>query len=138
MTIYAFAIVIHSIGDETHLRLDQRYPLKELTEVYENENHQGKLNLNNFHGMKLYQNVTINLQKEQFQCAENFKKDSSRRRFNHIIKDYQGFYAISFFFRKKYINIYLKGGDLDLFNNLIEKLPKTIQTSSWKMVLVFN
>ena len=40
------------------------------------ENHQGKLNLNNFHGMKLYQNVTINLQKEQFQCAENFKKET--------------------------------------------------------------
>lgn len=133
LTIYAFAIVIHSIGDETHLRLDQRYPLKELTEVYESRKPPRKTELKQLSWDEVISKCDYKFAKRAVSMCRKFQEgDSSRRRFNHIIKDYQGFYAISFFFRKKYINIYLKGGDLDLFNNLIEKLPKTIQTSSWR------
>ena len=32
----------------------------------------------------------------------------------------------------KHVNIYLKGGDEDLFETLLGKLPTTIQTGSWR------
>lgn len=134
VTIYAFAIVIHSIGDETHLRLDQRYPLKELTEVYESRKKLSeKTELKQLSWDEVILKCDYKFAKRAVSMCRKFQEgDSSRRRFNHIIKNYQGFYAISFFFRQKYINIYLKGGDLDLFNKLIDKLPKTIQTNSWR------
>ena len=63
-------------------------------------------------------------------CHKFQDGDPSRKRFIRVIKNYQGFDAITFFFRKKYINIYLKGGDEDLFNSILNQIPKTVQTSS--------
>ena len=134
ITIYAFAIVTHTIGDETHLRFDQRYPLKELTEVYESRK---KTTVRNELKKLSWEDVISSCEykfaeKAVTMCRKFQDGDPSRKRFIHVIKNFQGFDAITFFFRRKYINIYLKGGDEDLFNYILNKIPKTVQTSSWR------
>ena len=118
ITIYAFAIVTHTIGDETHLRFDQRYPLKELTEVYESRK---KTTVRNELKKLSWEDVISSCEykfaeKAVTMCRKFQDGDPSRKRFIHVIKNFQGFDAITFFFRRKYINIYLKGGDEDVFN----------------------
>ena len=61
-------------------------------------------------------------------CRKFQEGDPSRKRFIHIVKDYQDFSAITFFFRRKHVNVYLKGGDEDIFSKLLEKLPHSIQS----------
>ena len=134
ITIYAFAIVTHTIGDETNLRFDQRYPLKELTEVYESRK---KTSVRSELKKLSWEDVISSCEykfaeKAVAMCRKFQDGDPSRKRFIHVIKNYQGFDAITFFFRMKYINIYLKGGDEDLFNSILNKIPKTVQTSSWR------
>jgi len=50
------------------------------------------------------------------------------------VKEFEGFQELSFMFRRKHVNVYLKGGNEELFEELINKLPQTIsdKTGSWR------
>jgi len=134
ITIQAFSINTHPIEDEIHFRFEQKYPLKELTEVYESrKKYNVKSELKKLTWEDVISSCEYTFAKRAISMCKEFQEgDASRKRFIHIIKNYQNFYAITFFFRRKHINIYLKGGDKDLFNSLLEKLPTTIQTGSWR------
>ena len=136
ITIYAFAIDVHNVQGETHLRFEQRYPLKELTEVYDSRKKAPiKQELKRLTWEDVIASCEYNFAKQAVSMCRKFQEgDPSRKRFIHIIKEYQGFDAITFFFRRKHVNIYLKGGDDDLFNLLIDKLPISAhaKTGSWR------
>lgn len=134
INIYAFAIVTHPIGEEIHLRFDQRYPLRELTEVYESRKKQTiKHELKQLSWEDVIATCEYDFaEKAISMCRKLQTGDASRKRFIHLLKDYQGFFAITMFFRRKHINIYLKGGSDEDFNTLINKLPESIQTGSWR------
>ena len=136
ITVYAFAINAHNVEGETHLRFEQRFPLKELTDVYDSRKKK-----TNGHDLKqLTWKEVISTCEYSFaekaitMCRSLQEGDPSRKRFVRFIKDYEGFQAISFFFRRKYLNIYLTGGDEVVFENLISKLPASIssKTGSWQ------
>ncbi|MDC0158474.1 hypothetical protein OAI47_01840 [Rhodospirillaceae bacterium] len=132
--IYAFALKVHPSGEETHLSFEQKYPLKELTEAYDSrKNRNSKSELKRLSWEDVISTCEYTFAERAITMCKQFQEgDPSRKRFIHIIKDYHGFDAITFFFRRRHINIYLKGGDNDLFETLLTTLPKTIQTGSWR------
>lgn len=132
--IYAFAIDVHNVENETHLRFEQRYPLKELTDVYDSRKKRNiKNELKQLSWEQVIESCEYEFARQAISMCRQFQEgDPSRKRFIHIIKDFEGFFAITFFFRRKHVNIYLKGGDEDLFETLLGKLPSTIQTRSWR------
>jgi hypothetical protein len=134
LTIYALSLKIHPIEDEIHLSFEQRYPLKELTEVYDSRKKKNsKRELKQLSWEDVISSCKYTFAKRAISMCRQFQEgDASRKRFIHIIKDYQGFVAITFFFRRKHINIYLRGGDEDLFDTLLKRLPTTVQTGTWR------
>jgi|TARA_B100000686_G_C16640633_1_gene889895 hypothetical protein len=134
ITIYAFSIETHSLENDTHLRFEQRYPLKELTEVYDSRKKaKNKTELKKLSWDDVISKCDYNFAKRAVTMCRKIKEgDPSRKRFVHIAQNYQDFDRISIFFRRGYVNIYLKGGDNNIFNSLLEKLPNTIQTGSWR------
>ena len=136
ITIYAFAIDVHNVEGETHLRFEQRYPLKELTDVYESR----KKRADKPELKQLSWNDVISTCEYSFaeraisMCRLLQEGDPSRKRFVRIVKEFEGFQELSFMFRRKHVNVYLKGGNEELFEELINKLPQTIsdKTGSWR------
>ena len=136
ISIYAFAIDAHNVEGETHLRFEQRYPLKELTDVYDSRKKRGnKTELKQLSWEDVVSTCEYSFAKRAIDMCRTFQEgDPSRKRFIHIVKDFEGFQAITFFFRRKHVNIYLKGGDQDKFDSLIAKLPNSVasKTGSWR------
>lgn len=136
VSIYAFAIAVHNVEGETHLRFEQRYPLRELTDVYESR----KKRANKPDLKQLSWNDVISTCEYPFaeraisMCRSLQEGDPSRKRFVRIAKEFEGFQEVSFMFRRKHVNVYLKGGSGELFEMLISKLPGSIaaKTGSWR------
>ena len=136
ITIYAFAIDAHNVQGETHLRFEQRYPLKELTDVYDSRKKNSvKQELKQLSWEDVISSCEYEFAERAVLMCRKFQEgDPSRKRFIHIVKDFQNFSAITFFFRRKHVNIYLKGGDENTFTKLLEQLPHSIQSKigSWR------
>ncbi len=134
ISIYAFAIDAHNVLGETHLRFEQRYPLKELTDVYDSrKKRKVKHELKQLSWEEVISSCEYSFAENAISMCRRFQEgDPSRKRFVNIIKDYQGFQAISFFFRQKYLNVYLTGGDAEVFEELLQKLPNSIRSGSWR------
>ena len=136
VTIYAFAIDVHNVEGDTHLRFEQRFPLKELTDVYDSR----KKRRNNTELKQLTWDDVISTCEYSFaekaikMCRTFQEGDPSRKRFIHIVKDFEALYAITFFFRRKHVIVYLKGGDQEAFEHLVSKLPASLasKTGSWR------
>ena len=134
ISIYAFALDVHTDGDNTYFHVDQRYPLKELTEVYESRkktNSQSKLKSLTWE--EVIDSCEYSFSRKAIEmCLRIQDGDPSRKRFIHILKRFCGFDAMTFFFRRKYVNIYLKKGSDESFNEILQNLPSNIQYGSWK------
>ena len=136
ITIYAFAIHAHKFEGDTYLRFEQRYPLKELTDVYDSRKKRTvKHELKQLTWEDVISSCDYSFANRAVSMCRKFQNgDPSRKRFVHIVKDYQGFQAISFYFRRKHVNVYLIGGDEEIFEILIQNLPTSIRskTNSWR------
>ena len=139
ISVYAFAINTHHTDNEVHLGFEQRYPLRELTEVYDHRKNVKKSKIKELSWDDVISKCEYDFAKKAINMCKKIKEgEPSRKRFVHILKDFQGFNWMSFLFRRKYINIYLVGGDQEIFNRLVKKLPTTIQTGSWKRGFWFH
>jgi len=134
ISIYAFALDVHTDDENTYFHVDQRYPLKELTEVYESRkktNSERKLKT-------LTWEEVINSCEYSFSrkaidmCLTIHDGDPSRKRFIRLLKEFSGFEALTFFFRRKYVNIYLVKGSEESFDEIVKSLSSNIQYGSWK------
>ena len=136
IAIYAFAIDVHNVEGETHLRFEQRYPLKELTDVYESRKKRAdKPELKQLSWDDVISTCEYSFAERAISMCRLLQDgDPSRKRFVRIVKEFEGFQELSFMFRRKYVNVYLKGGNEELFEELITKLPRTIsdKTGSWR------
>lgn len=107
--ITAFAINLHKIDKSIMFDIEQRYPLKELSETYESRRKKAYI-------QKSESNITWNdiIPKLKYSfgakaielCLKFQQGDPKRRRFGTIRSNYDGFKWISINFRENYINLY--------------------------------
>jgi len=112
--ITAFAINLHKIGNEKFLTLEQSYPLKALTDVYEIRGKAKRKSRSNKAEEITWDDVLPKLEysfarKGIELCSKIRAGEPSRRRFGSIRTNFDGFTWVSINFRRKYINVYLKG-----------------------------
>ena len=135
ISTYAFSIVLHQNNNELLMTVDQRYPLKELEDVYEPRKKKRR---------KTEPTTDISWDDVIAQCEYGFAAraiemcrkiksgDPSRKRFSHFLAPFDKFDYISFFFRNKYVNVYLTGPhDVDI-EYIKNKFKTDIKVSSWK------
>ena len=138
--ISAFAISLHKMGEHHFLDIEQRYPLKELSDAFEARSRRVKRK-----SQKPKVEWSDVLPKLQYPFAERgielCKKiqdgDPPRRRFGRIRMNHDGFSWISLNFREKYINVYL-GGDFENAQELLQsKFNDPITVNTWRDGLSF-
>lgn len=136
VTIYAFAIDVHNVEGDTHLRFEQKFPLKELADVYDSrKKRRNKTELKQLTWDDVVSTCEYSFAEKAIKMCRTFQEgDASRKRFIHIVKDFEALYTVTFFFRRKHVNVYLKGGDQEAFDNLVSKLPASLasKTGSWR------
>jgi len=133
--ITAFTISLHKLGEETFLTLDQRYPLRDLADSYEvRRKHKAKKRPQDD---VTWEDVLPTLE-YQFAgrgielCSRIRAGNPARRRFGSLRSDYDGFSWISINFRRKYINVYLKG-DFDGAQDLIQgHFEEQLNIGTWR------
>jgi hypothetical protein len=132
--ITAFAVSINKLEKQYFVNFEQRLPLKELADVYEERGPRSKPK----RGKKeiTWEDVIPKLKykfgKRAIKLCKTIKDgDASRRRFGNIRSNYDGYKWISINFREKYLNIYLKGKPEDAEHKLQERFSSKIEISQW-------
>ncbi len=135
VNITAFAIALYSMEDEMFLSLEQRYPLKELSDAYEmrGTGRKTKKQKDEVEWSDVLPKLQYPFAERGIELCQKIKAgDASRRRFGLIRRNYDGFTWISLNFRQKYINVYLKGkfeGDQDF---LKKKFREPVTMNTWR------
>ena len=110
--ISAFSLAMHKLGDQTILALDQRYPLKDLADVYEVRRHRrtGTEAKDEITWEAVIPKLDYSFAKRGIELCSRIKAgEPARRRFGSIRTNFDGFSWLSINFRRKYINVYIKG-----------------------------
>jgi len=133
--ISAYAMDLHKAGDDTFLTLEQRYPLKDLADTYDSR-------IKRKRGRSGKKDVTWDevLPKLEYSfaargiklCSSIRTGDPSRRRFGSIRTNYDQFNWISINFRRKYLNVYLKGDFDGAEELLVSKFSDPITVNTWR------
>ena len=136
LNISAFALNLHSLNGQTFIDLDQRYPLRELSDAYESRKAKKggqSRKLLNVSWDDVIPKLAYPFGKTGIEmCLKHNQGDASRRRFSSIRTNFQGFTWITINFRAKYINVYMKGvfdGDHELINS---KFTDAVELSRWR------
>lgn len=133
--ITAFAVSLHKMGDQTFISLDQRYPLKDLADSYEERRRRKDRK-------RPKQDVTWDdvlptleypfAQRGIQLCSRIRSGEPARRRFGSLRCNYDGFTWISINFRRKYINVYLKGDFEGAQERLQSYFKDEITINTWR------
>ena len=140
--ITAFAINLHKIGNEKFLTLEQSYPLKALTDVYEIRGKAKRKSRSSKAEEITWDDVLPKLEysfarKGIELCSKIRAGEPSRRRFGSIRTNFDGFTWVSINFRRKYINVYLKGDFEGMHEHLLEIFENEISLNTWRDGLSF-
>jgi len=140
--ISAFSISIHKMGAEKFLTLEQSYPLKALTDMYEIRGKSKRKTRSNISSSITWEEVLPKLEysfaKKGIElCSRIRVGEPSRRRFGSIRTNFDGFSWVSVNFRKKYINVYLKGSFEGDQEYLLEQFQNEISINTWRDGLSF-
>jgi len=136
LNINAFALTLHSLNEQTFIDLDQRYPLRELSDAYEirkaKKSGQSR-KLKDVSWDDVIPKLTYPFAKAGVDiCLTHNQGDPSRRRFSSIRTNFEGFTWITLSFRTKYINVYMKGvfdGDHEFISS---KFTDPVELSRWR------
>ncbi len=133
--ISAFSLSIHKLGADIVIHFNQRYPLKELTDVYDVRNKRKEISKNksNIDWEDVLPKLKYSFAKRGIELCKKFRTgDPSRRRFGRVRTNYDGFDWISLNFREKYINVYLKSAEENSEEVLRSKFKDDVEISSWR------
>ena len=111
LSITAYSVEVHNNENDSFLSFDQKYPLPELSELYEARAQRKKNKKSESHVTweTLLPAFSYPFAREALEaCQEIMPGEPNRRRFVHIIKSKDVFKNISVNFRKKYLNIYTR------------------------------
>jgi len=134
LNISAFAVEIHKLHGESFLSFRQRYPLKELSDIYEVRRPKRKQPTDTD---LTWDDIIPKLDypfadKGISLCLKHRQGDPKRRRFGNIRRNYDGFKWISINFRKKYVNIYTGVGKEYGIGRIKELLGDDHEITEWK------
>jgi hypothetical protein len=134
LDITAFSVRLHRIGDQIILATEQRFPLKELDEVYDSR--RKRRTQKKEHDDIGWEDIIPKLQytfaRKGIELCKKFKSgDASRRRFGNIRKNWDGLDWITVSFREKYINVYIGGSIENMAELLQSKFSDAIEISTW-------
>lgn len=134
LDITAFAVSLNKLEKQLFVSFDQRLPLKELADVYEERGLRGnsKINTNEITWDEV-------IPKLQYKFGERAIKlftaekigEPSRRRIGGIRKKFEDFDRISINFRTKYINVYITGKPNNAEKILRSKFTSKVEISEW-------
>ena len=141
LDITAFAVSIHKLDGQIFVNFEQRLPLKELVDVYEERGRKARIKTSK--PSETWEDVFPKLKynfaaKALAFCRKEKEGDPSRRRFIAFRSNFQGFEVISINFRYKYLNIYIKGKPENAEELLKSKFSSEIEISSWQGGYSFN
>lgn len=139
--ITAFAVSLHKLSDQIFVNLEQRLPLKELTDIYEERGirKKSKQPVKDIGWDDVIPKLQYTFGKRAVElCLREKEGDPSRRRFVGFRSNYDGFDWISINFREKYMNIYIKGISENAERTLQEKFSSEIVLSTWAKGYSFN
>ena len=134
LDIKAFSVGLHRIENQMILSTEQRFPLKELDEVYDTR---GRKRIQKEERDDIdWDDVIPKLQYSYAHrgvdlCRRIKNGEPSRRRFGSIRKDWDGFDWISINFRARYINVYIGGSFENMSEFLQSKVSEPIAISTW-------
>lgn len=105
LNISAYAVEIHTLQGESFLSFRQRYPLKELSDLYESRRRKIK-SQTEITWDEMIPKLEYSFAKNAIDlCLKKNQGDPKRRRFT-VKRNFQGFKWISVNFRRKYVNVY--------------------------------
>lgn len=133
--ITAFSVSMHKLTDQLFVHFDQRLPLKELSDVYEERGKRSKKQSTKEE--ITWEEVLPKLQypfalKALEACRKLKEGDPNRRRFIGIRTNFDDFYRISIHFREKYLNIYLNGKPENIESKMKSIFSVDIDLLSWE------
>lgn len=134
LDISAFSVGLHRIGDQIILSTEQRFPLKELDEVYDSR--RIKRTLKKEHEDIDWDDIIPKLRypfahKGIELCKKIKTGEPSRRRFGGIRKNWDNLDWITINFREKYINVYIGGSADNMAELLQSKFSEAIDILPW-------
>ena len=138
--VVAFAISVHKMGDTSFFDFDQRYPLRELSDVYEARKSRKVKNRNrpDIQWQDVLPKLKYPFAERGIELCRKFREgEPSRRRFGNIRTNHDGFKWIGLNFREKYINVYLGGNFENDQDFLRSKFGDEITVNTWKDGLSF-
>lgn len=113
LDITAILLNIFKKDEDIYFNFEQKYPLPELNETYElrsKKRAKGTSNIPERSWDDIKKTLTYGWGEEFLgKCLKEANGDSNRARFIHLRKNIDGLKGISFFFRKKYLNVYILG-----------------------------
>jgi hypothetical protein len=135
LNISAFAVEIHKLQGESFLSFKQRYPLKELADIYETRRSKRKQSLTQEE--LTWEEVIPKLdypfaEKAISICQKHSQGSPKRRRFGSIRSNFDGFSWISINFRKKYINVYTKVNKEHGTERVKQLFGENIEINEWR------
>lgn len=135
LNIEAFAISLYKLKDDNFIFLDQRYPLKELSDTYEVRSKRSKQikEVNEISWEEVLPKLKYSFAQKGIELCKKIRSgDPSRRRFGNIRTNYDGFGWISLNFREDYINVYIKGDYEGAQEFLRKQFKEPITINTWR------
>jgi hypothetical protein len=141
LDITAFSVSTHKLEEQIFVSFEQRLPLKELADVYEERGRKNRTSC--LKSQETWEDVLPKLkytfaQKALGLCRKEKEGDPSRRRFVNFRSNYDGFKWIIINFREKYLNIYINGKPESAEEFLKSKFSSPIEISHWQHGYSFN
>jgi len=143
VNITAFSVGLHKIDNQLLLEVDQKYPLPELSELYESRRKRisETRELSDITWEQVIPNLKYDFAKRGIDICRKIRGDGDpkRRRFGDIVKDHDGFNWISLNFREKYMNVYTGCDDKQAsIAKIKEMFGQDTVVSEWRDGVSFN
>ena len=112
INISAYAIEVHKLHGESFMAFSQRYPLKELSDLYDSRRSlKSVITLPDVTWEEVIPKLEYPFARKAVEmCLKHREGDPKRRRFTTIRTDFDGFKWILISFRKRYVNVYMHVG----------------------------
>ncbi|MFZ4715534.1 MAG: hypothetical protein ACOYL6_17555 [Bacteriovoracaceae bacterium] len=113
LDITAISLSLFKKDEDIYFNFEQKYPLPELSETYvlrSKNRTKGNADIQERSWDEVKETLTYSWGAEFLaKCLKEANGDSNRARFIHLRNNIDGLKGISFFFRKKYLNVYILG-----------------------------
>lgn len=139
VNIKAFIVDLYKHDNQYFVNFEQKFPLKELKDIYEKREKQKRPQTNNLTWEDIIPKLKYEFGERAIRlCLTEKEGDPSRRRFSYFRSKYDGFSWINLSFRTEYINVYIKGSPDNAEQLLKSKFSSQIDVSTWQDGLSIN